>query len=113
MENTKGKVQVVLYESDGAFGWDTAYVGYFRGQYSLVLDRDYSYQVWFTNSLDSVKVLTVDRRAVSAKSITVDVDFNRKGCARVVKSRGKHPFDLLLLNQEVTIVNKPEDLKLD
>lgn len=112
IENTKGKTHVVLYEYSGT-KWDTAYIGYFRKflwftpHYSLILDRDYNYQIWYTNPLDSVKVLAVDKQATKAKRIIVDVDFSLKDNARVTS--GHRPFQLVFVKGRMTVASRPED----
>jgi hypothetical protein len=109
IENAKGKTRVVMYGLNGQ-NWDTVWIDNFRSQYSLMLDPDMAYQIWFFSLADSVKVLTVDKKAIKARTIIVDVDFNRKGSARVAKGNGKHPFNLLLLDVNMTSANRPEDL---
>jgi len=108
IENATGKTRVVMYEYNGT-KWDTAYVGIFRGRYSLVLDSDYKYQIWFFSSQDSVKVLAVDQKATTSKRNIVDVDFGWKGCAKITKSNGKHPFKILLIDARMTPADRPED----
>lgn len=108
IENATGKTRVVMYEYNGT-KWDTAYVGNFRGRYSLVLDSEYKYQIWFFSTQDSVKVLAVDPKATTSKRNIVDVDFAWKGCAKITKSKGKNPFKILLIDARMTPVSRPED----
>lgn len=114
VENAKGKTKVVLYEFSGT-KWDTAYIGYSRKflwikpKYSVVLDPDYKYQIWFVSSKDSVKVLGVDKKATTARWNIVDVDFEWKGCA--VMTNGKRPFKLVQIDVRMTSANRPEDFE--
>lgn len=106
IEHSKGKNRVVLYEFNGQT-WDTAWVDDFRKNYSLMLDPNQRYQIWFTSSTDSVKVLAVDKNATDARTIIVDVDFEWKGCAKITK--GSSPFKLILINTRMTPANRPDD----
>lgn len=107
--NTTGKTRVVLYEHNGQ-QWDTAYVGDFRKHYSLVLDTNYRYQVWFISRTDSVKVLCIDRNLNSPRGFVVDVDFGSERSVRLAPGTDGRYFDTIFIYQHLTPANGPEDL---
>lgn len=111
IENTKGKTKVVMYELTGGVKWDTAYIGYFRGHYSLIMETGYKYQVWFQTPQDSVKVMSVEQHAVTAKSVVVDCDFNLNGSTVITEAKPKKRVQMRLLEIRMTPANRPEDFE--
>ena len=108
--NTSRKTRVILYEHNGV-KWDTAYVGDFRTHYSLVLDTNYRYQVWFISRADSVKVLAVDKHLGSPRGFVVDVDFDSARSVRLAPGTNGRDFDTIFIYKQLTPENGPEDLK--
>jgi len=107
---TQTETKMVVFEfKSGSGKWDTLSVNSVQSFYTLELDYNKSYQVWFTDETENTKIIAINEGILNPESkyMQLAVDFTRTGSVQV--GRGEKGYTLTFIDTDFMPLNNPFD----
>lgn len=111
---TQTETKMVVFEFDQLKGkWDTLSVNSVQSFYTLELDYNKSYQVWFTDETENTKIIAINEGILNPESkyMQLAVDFTRTGSVQI--GRGEKGYTLTFIDTDFMPLNTPFDLQIE
>lgn len=102
-------VSITVYEFNDSGGWNKIASKKAKESYTLALESDRDYQVWFTGKDGFTKVLAVNRGVMDVPEFSLDIDFAHGESAQIGRDE-YGAFVITLIDTEFTALHTPFDL---
>lgn len=109
IKNTDEPVKVQVFEFSEPEGWTETKQTQVDQFYSVRLDFEKDYQVWFTDNQHLTKVLAVNKETILSAQFDLNVDFSRTYSVQILRD----PiglYNLVMIDTDFMSLNTPWDL---
>lgn len=107
--NAEKGVNLKVFEFSEPDGWTEVNQLQVKNAYSVRLDIDKDYQIWFTDKEDLTKVLAVNKETILSAQFDLNVDFSRTYSVQILRD----PiglYNLVMIDTDFMSLNTPWDL---